>query len=114
MSARNNDHATAHKGGGGPDLQELEEPETLDVEIDGTDEGKWRRCQSRVVLAVISLMVVMVALGVSLGIKATGRTAVLVVWWDGAHNVEKDAIAKICQMSHSLLPQSLAKRNENG
>jgi hypothetical protein len=42
--------------------------------------------------------------------EATGRTAVLVVWWDGALNVDKNVIADNLQKtSHSLLSQSNAK-----
>jgi hypothetical protein len=64
-----NDHATAHKDVGESDIQELEEPEALNVVIDGTDEerNQWR---PRVLLAVSALVVVSVALGVTFGLTA--------------------------------------------
>jgi hypothetical protein len=76
MSERDNDLATAHKDGGEPYLQELEEPETLDVVIDGTspsdypDEEKRKQWRPRVLLSASALLVVSVALGVSLGLTA--------------------------------------------
>jgi hypothetical protein len=80
MSEGNNNHATVHKGGGDADLQELEEPETLDVVIDGTspsdypDEGKRKQQRPHVLLAVSALVVVSVTLGVSLGLTAKSNT----------------------------------------
>jgi hypothetical protein len=74
MSGGSSDHATADKGGDEPDLLELEEPEALDVVIDGTspsdypDEGnQWRPC---VLWAVAVLAVVSVTLGISFGLTA--------------------------------------------
>jgi hypothetical protein len=68
MSGGSNNHATAHKGGGDSDIQELEEPETLNVVIDGTDEEKRKRWRPRLLLAVSALVVVSVALAVSFGL----------------------------------------------
>jgi hypothetical protein len=70
MSGESNDHATAHKSEGDTDFQELEEPETLDVVIDGADEAKRKQWRPRVLLAVFVLVVVSVALGVSFGLTA--------------------------------------------
>jgi hypothetical protein len=70
MPEGNNDPATVHKDGGEPDFQELEEPETLDVVIDGADEKKRDQWRPRVLLAVSALVVVSVALGVSFGLTA--------------------------------------------
>jgi hypothetical protein len=82
MPDRSNDHATAHKGGE-PGLQDLEEPEPLEVVIDGASSNdypdgtspsdyvnewkrtKWRR---RVFLAVSVLVTVVFILGV-LGLR---------------------------------------------
>jgi hypothetical protein len=76
MPEGNNNHATVHKVGGDTDLQEVEEPETLNVVIDGTspidypDEGKKKERRPRVLLAVSALVIVSVALGVSFGLTA--------------------------------------------
>jgi hypothetical protein len=76
MSGGANDHTTAHKGGDEPDLLELEEPETVDVVIDGTspsdypDEGKGKQWRPRILWAVSALMVVSITLGVSFGLTA--------------------------------------------
>jgi hypothetical protein len=73
MQGGNSGHATTHKDGGDTDFQELEEPETLNVVIDGTSpsdypvEGKRRQRRSRVLLAVAALGVVSVVLGLLFG-----------------------------------------------
>jgi hypothetical protein len=76
MSGGNNDHTTAHKGGGEPDILDLEEPEALNVVIDGAspsdypNEERRKPWRPRVLLAVSALVVVSVALGVTFGLTA--------------------------------------------
>jgi hypothetical protein len=57
-----------NKDGDEPDLQELEEPKTLDVVIDGTAEKTRRQWVPYVLLAVSALAVVSIALGVLFGL----------------------------------------------
>jgi hypothetical protein len=82
MPEGSNGHVTTHKGGGDSDLQELEEPETLNVVIDGTspsdypDEGKRKRWRPRILLAVSALVVVSVVLGVSFGLTTKKNSSV--------------------------------------
>jgi hypothetical protein len=77
----NNNHATVHKGGGEPDFQELEEPEALNVVIDGTSPSDYpveetrKQWHPRVLLAVSALVVVSVALGVALGLTANKNSS---------------------------------------
>jgi hypothetical protein len=80
MSGGNNGNGTAHKDGEDTDIQELEEPETLDVVIDGTspsdypDEENWKRWRLRVLLAVSAFVVVSVTLGISFGLTAKSNS----------------------------------------
>jgi hypothetical protein len=76
MPEGNNNHATVHKDGGDTGIQELEEPETLDVVIDGTEEEKRRQWRPPVLLAAFALVVVSVALGVSFGLTAKKNSTV--------------------------------------
>jgi hypothetical protein len=62
MLEKNNNDATAHTGGEDTNLQEPEEPETLDC----VDEEKRKQWRPRLLLAGTAMVFVFVALGVSL------------------------------------------------
>jgi hypothetical protein len=69
MAGGNKDGTTAHKVGG-TDIQEFEEPQALNVVIDGTFDFPDKRRRKRLFLLIVGLVAVSVTLGVSLGLTA--------------------------------------------